>query len=180
MMMLLLAVFIINSVHINSHHVSGRTVERLLCCRNISVQFWRVNEVNFDDVKIETNACHCINWCHIHNLSSAIPLKWIEHELKRESAGKLGSDGEIRLLELVCLSVEDDWCSVLRHLFLAAELLKRWQMMLMMTLTAHEKRSIILKARAAINTVFLCHCSGLFTLYQNVWTHLLWFLFNNI
>ncbi len=132
MMMMLLAVFIINSVHVNSHHVSSRTVEWRLCCRNIFVQFWRVHEVNFDDVKTEKNACHRTNRCHIHNVSSAVALKRIKHEMKRRSAVKLGSG----------VSVEDDWCSMLLHLFLAAE-----------AMTDDDDADTL--------SLFLCHCTGL-------------------
>lgn len=93
MMMLFLAVFIINPVHINSHHVSSRIVEWRFCCRNIFVQLWRVN---FDDVKTEKNVCHSTDWCHVHNRSFANPL--ILNKLD-ESGRLLGSSAWEGLIE---------------------------------------------------------------------------------
>ncbi len=145
-MMMLLAVFIINSVHVNSHHVSRRTVEWRLCCRNISVQFWRVHEVNSDDVQIEKNACHRTDWSHIHNVSSAIALM---NQTRDEARfcwwnPSSGAGGWLLLnaLPLVPLATE--------------------------AMTDDDQReawSIILQARA----LFLCHLH--FTIRLNVWTH---------
>lgn len=136
-----LAVFIINPVHINSHHVSSRIVEGRFCCRNIFVQLWRVN---FDSVKTEKNVRHRTDWCHVHNRSFANPL--ILNKLD-ESGRLLGSSAWEGLIE---------WRMMSRAHTLVSHC--SWQMMMMTRPT----RSIILKrwthistARAARVEVFL-------------------------